>query len=253
MHNINNIRRNADRKNKKMTEDIKTETEIDDKTKEDMINIDLSRDIKELGLSGIVSGNLKRAGVKNLRDLLKLDYCNLKYIHGIESKGKNEILNFVHTLGYTIQNEPDTLSYQEKKEQGQALLEDYGIPRSVCLPLYRASIYTMKALKEDPDAVERVKYFGPKKKEILQLYLDQPESISQKENLSQPTKNTMLKLENEEIKKRIETKQQLLDEYDRLVTERETLMKKERELDEKIDKIRGEIFAQPKQYTKQPK
>lgn len=54
MHNINNIRRNADRKNKKMTEDIKTETEIDDKTKEDMINIDLSRDIKELGLSGIV-------------------------------------------------------------------------------------------------------------------------------------------------------------------------------------------------------
>ena len=34
----------------------------------------------------------------------------------------------------------------------------------------------------------------------------------------------MLKLENEEIKKRIETKQQLLDEYDRLVTERENLM-----------------------------
>ena len=59
----------------------------------------------------------------------------------------------------------------------------------------------MKALKEDPDAVERVKYFGPPPPPPLQLYLDQPESISQKENLSQPTKNTMLKLENEEIKK----------------------------------------------------
>ena len=88
MHNISNIGRNADRKDKKARIDISIGNEIDDKTKEDMINIDLSRDIKELGLSGIVSGNLKRAGVKNLRDLLKSDYCNLKYIHGIESKGK---------------------------------------------------------------------------------------------------------------------------------------------------------------------
>ena len=52
MHNISNIGRNADRKDKKARIDISIGNEIDDKTKEDITDIDLSKDIKKLGLSG---------------------------------------------------------------------------------------------------------------------------------------------------------------------------------------------------------
>ena len=51
MHNISNIGRNADRKDQKARIDISIENEIDDKTKEDITDIDLSKDIKKLGLS----------------------------------------------------------------------------------------------------------------------------------------------------------------------------------------------------------
>ena len=251
MHNISNIGRNADRKDKKARIDISIENEIDDKTKVDITDIDLSKDIKKLGLSGILSGNLKRAGVETLGDLLNLNYDDLKHIHGIGSKGKKDILDFVHGLGRTIQNEPETSSYQERKEQGQVLLDDYGIPNSVCLPLYRAGIYTMEKLRENPSAVKEIKYFGPKKKEILQQYLDNLESMQQKENIKLQKRNSKLKQENEEIQKRIKTKQTLLNEYAKLLIERERLTEKERKLDEKLAQIRGEKIVQQKQRQKQ--
>lgn len=250
MHNISNIGRNADRKDKKARIDISIENEIDDKAKVDITDIDLSKDIKKLGLSGILSGNLKRAGVKTLGELLNLNYDDLKYIRGIGSKGKKDILDFVHGLGRTIQNEPETSSYQERKEQGQVLLDDYGIPNSVCLPLYRAGIYTMEKLRENPSVVKEIKYFGPKKKEILQQYLDNLESMQQKENLSLQERNSKLKQDNEEIKKRIAEKQQLLEEYHRLQVENITLIQKERDLDKKLAQIRGEEIVQPKQRQK---
>ena len=251
MHNISNIGRNADRKDKKARIDISIGNEIDDKTKEDITDIDLSKDIKKLGLSGILSGNLKRAGVETLGELLNLNYDDLKYIRGIGFKGKKDILDYVHSLGYTIQNEPETSSYQERIEQGQVLLEDYGMPKSVYLPLYRAGIYTMEELRENPSVVKEIKYFGPKKKEILQQYLDNLESMQQKENIKLQKRNSKLKQENEEIQKRIKTKQTLLNEYAKLLTEREMLTEKERELDEKLAQIRGEKIVQPKQHQKQ--
>ena len=202
MHNISNIGRSADRKDKKARKDILTGNEIDDTPTEEIIDLELSKDIKKLGLSGILSGNLKRAGVETLGELLNLNYDDLKYIRGIGSKGKKDILDYVHSLGYTIQNEPETSSYQERIEQGQVLLEDYGMPKSVCLPLYRAGIYTMEKLRENPSAVKEIKYFGPKKKEILQQYLDNLESMQQKENLSLQERNSKLKQDNEEIKKK---------------------------------------------------
>ena len=250
MHNISNIGRNADRKDKKARIDISIGNEIDDKTKEDITDIDLSKDIKKLGLSGILSGNLKRAGVETLGELLNLNYDDLKYIRGIGSKGKKDILDYVHSLGYTMQNEPETSSYQERIEQGQVLLEDYGMPKSVCLPLYRAGIYTMEELRRNPNVVEGIKYFGPKKKEILQQYLDNLESMQQKENLSLQERNSKLKQDNEEIKKRIAEKQQLLEEYHRLQVENITLIQKERDLDKKLAQIRGEEIVQPKQRQK---
>ena len=220
MHNISNIGRNADRKDKKARIDISIENEIDDKTKEDITDIDLSKDIKKLGLS-------------------------------VGSKGKKDILDYVHSLGYTIQNEPETSSYQERIEQGQVLLEDYGMPKSVYLPLYRAGIYTMEELRRNPNIVEGIKYFGPKKKEILQQYLDNLESMQQKENIKLQKRNSKLKQENEEIQKRIKTKQTLLNEYAKLLTEREMLTEKERKLDEKLAQIRGEKIVQQKQRQKQ--
>ena len=250
MHNISNIGRNADRKDKKARKDILTGNEIEDTETEEIIDLDVSKDIKKLGLSGILSGNLKRAGVETLGDLLNLNYDDLKYIRGIGSKGKKDILDYVHNLGYTMQNEPETSSYQERIEQGQILLEDYGMPKSVCLPLYRAGIYTMEELKRNPKIVERIKYFGPKKKEILQQYLDNLESMQQKENLSLQERNSKLKQDNEEIKKRIAEKQQLLEEYHRLQVENITLIQKERDLDKKLAQIRGEEIVQPKQRQK---
>ena len=240
MHNISNIGRNADRKDKKARKDILTGNEIDDTETEEIIDLELSKDIKKLGLSGILSGNLKRAGVETLGELLNLNYDDLKYIRGIGNKEKKDILDYVHSLGYTMQNEPETSSYQERIEQGQILLEDYGMPKSVCLPLYRAGIYTMEELKRNPKIVERIKYFGPKKKEILQQYLDNLESMQQKENIKLQKRNAKLKQENEEIQKRIKTKQTLLNEYAKLLTERERLTEKERKIDEKLAQIRGE-------------
>ena len=150
-----------------------------------------------------------------------------------------------------MQNEPETSSYQERIEQGQVLLEDYGMPKSVCLPLYRAGIYTMEELRRNPNVVEGIKYFGPKKKEILQQYLDNLESMQQKENIKLQKRNSKLKQENEEIQKRIKTKQTLLNEYAKLLIERERLTEKERKLDEKLAQIRGEKIVQQKQRQKQ--
>ena len=55
MHNISNIGRNADRKDKKARIDISIGNEIDDKTKEDITDIDLSKDIKKLSLSLLIT------------------------------------------------------------------------------------------------------------------------------------------------------------------------------------------------------
>ena len=125
------------------------------------------------------------------------------------------------------------------------------MPKSVYLPLYRAGIYTMEELRRNPNIVEGIKYFGPKKKEILQQYLDNLESMQQKENIKLQKRNAKLKQENEEIQKRIKTKQTLLNEYDKLLIERERLTEKERKLDEKLAQIRGEKIVQQKQRQKQ--
>lgn len=60
----------------------------------------------------------------------------------------------------------------------------------------------MEKLRENPSVVKEIKYFGPKKKEILQQYLDNLESMQQKENLSLQERNSKLKQDNEEIKKK---------------------------------------------------
>lgn len=224
--------------------------------RDDITNeIPLTTSISNIGLSEKVSNNLIRCGVRNLEELLSIDYEKLKFVRGLGRTGRNEILMCVHRLGYKLPNENLAIDYQsiERKAQGKILLEDLGLSGMARKALNRAGIYTMDDLENNIDKLDKIPNFGYRKKAIVETWLSDlnREKIGEeKDKLNQKTKNDELQQENNAIKQRIKEKRNLLEQYRMLIAEREQLLQQEQELDRELDQLRGEQHATTSKLTK---
>ncbi len=219
----------------------------------------------DLGLTPRVSNLLQRYGITNLERLLHLDYNDLRHVKGLGIKGKNEILMFLHNYGYEMPGEDSAPEYQSlvRREQGEELLEDLGLPQTACKALNRYGIYTMDSLIKNLNNLDEIPNFGTRKKEIVVAWLKdlkskEEDTIVQKQNPSQTVsslqaRNTELQQENNAIQQRIDKKQILLKEYQQLIEEKCQLLKREQDLDRQLAQLRGEQNATPKQITKTTK
>ena len=111
--------------------------------------------------------------------------------------------------------------------------------------------------------LDEIPNFGPRKKEIVETWLKGLNSEEMKEEnlnttqdspdqeiLNLQARNNRLQQENDDIKERIAIRQNLLEEYQRLIVEREQLLQQEQDLDRKLDQIRGEQHATGPNLTK---
>ena len=222
----------------------------------------------DLGLTPRVSKLLQRYGITNLERLLNLDYNDLRHVKGLGIKGKNEILMCIHSFGYEMSSESSALEYQNlvRKNKGEVLLEDLGLPGIACKALNRAGIYTLETLIKNLNKLDEIPNVGTGKKMIVEAWLEDlkrkkseegdlitPQQGSNQEVLNLQTINNELQQEIDDIKQRTVKKQNLLKEYQRLIAERKQLLQQEQELDRQLDQIRGEQNATPKQITKTTK
>ena len=227
--------------------------------------IPLTTSITNLGLTKKVSNLLQRAGINDLERLLKLDYKDLRNVRGLGTKGKNEILMCIHSFGYEMSSESSALEYQNlvRKNKGEVLLEDLGLPGIACKALNRAGIYTLETLIKNLNKLDEIPNVGTGKKMIVEAWLEDlkrkkseegdlitPQQGSNQEVLNLQTINNELQQENDDIKERIAIRQNLLEESQRLIAEREQLLQQEQELDRKLDQIRGEQRATGPNLTK---
>ena len=219
----------------------------------------------DLGLTPRVSKLLQRYGITNLERLLNLDYNDLRHVKGLGIKGKNEILTFIQNYGYEMPREDSALEYQSlvRREQGEELLEDLGLPQTACKALNRYGIYTMDSLIKNLSNLNEIPNFGTRKKEIVVAWLEdlkskEEDTTVQEQNPSQTVsslqaRNAELQQENNAIQQRIDKKQILLKEYQQLIEEKCQLLKREQDLDRQLAQLRGEQNATPKQITKTTK
>lgn len=201
----------------------------DDNTDE----IPLTTSITNLGLTKKVSNFLQRAGINDLERLLKLDYKDLRNVRGLGTKGKNEILMCIHSFGYEMSSESLALEYQNlvRKNKGEVLLEDLGLPGIACKALNRAGIYTLETLIKNLNKLDEIPNVGTGKKMIVEAWLeDLKRRKSEEGDLITPQQGS-----NQEVL----NLQTINNE-----------LQQEQELDRKLDQIRGEQRATGPNLTK---
>lgn len=210
--------------------------------------------IQNLQLSQSLKSTLaRRGGIKFLGDLLTIDYDKIMKIRNMGESGMMELKVYLHSLGYSLQNEESTLREIEEdyKEKGITMIhESLGLDAKTTGVLYRNNIYTVDDLMNfGPDVFELIG-MGPVKKKKLQdamsekgisfgtdvvIHAKAPLDVS---SVVRPTEDIVnrLKTENSSIKERIAKKEKLIAEYEKLLTERDTLIEREKKLDEEIEK-----------------
>ena len=171
----------------------------------------------------------------------------------------------IHSFGYEMSSESSALEYQNlvRKNKGEVLLEDLGLPGIACKALNRAGIYTLETLIKNLNKLDEIPNVGTGKKMIVEAWLEDlkrkkseegdlitPQQGSNQEVLNLQTINNELQQEIDDIKQRTVKKQNLLKEYQRLIAEREQLLQQEQDLDRKLDQIRGEQRATGPNLTK---
>lgn len=179
--------------------------------------------------------------VITLEDLLKIDYTTLRKARNMGEKYLEILKRYVHSQGYTLNGEKDTIEEisAEKKRQGLRLLEDILEKPSLYLILYRNGIYTLEDLKAYGSKVYELTGYGPlRQKELKEILASIGIVLDQPEEPKQPNKIEILierqKTENESIKERLTHKKALLETYQELINERDRLLKEEQELDEQL-------------------
>ena len=203
--------------------------------------------IDNLGISNKVKNALKRqVNIVFLGDLLIYDYENLLRIRTLGEDGIIELKKYIHSLGYKFKNEkPFFIEIRnEYKEKGIPMIQDeLSLDLKTCGTLYRHGIYTVQDLLNCGEKVFElvgIGYIGARNlKEAMEtknITFGQQTIINSKETAILPTKTMIdrLKQENLAIQKRIDYKEELVTEYNKLITERQDLIAREQKLDEEI-------------------
>lgn len=200
--------------------------------------------------------------VYTLGDLLTIDYERIIKAGGIGETYLGILKDYVHSLGYTLKNEQPTLkeTLTALREKGVQLLEEVIPNYRIYNLLYKNGIYTLDDLLNFGPEVNKLVGFGPikqqelaeKMKELNLPFYVSPVASDKKleENVEIPRPAVAIrpseaiiaqvKIENDAIRARIEQKEGLVAEYDRLMEERKQLIQREKELDQLIEsKVNG--------------
>ncbi len=202
-------------------------------------NLDLSPRLK--------NALIKKGDLIYLGDLLTTDYEDVKHIRVIGEEGIIELKNYIHSLGFSLPNEKPTMKELKEsfKEKGIPMVgETLNLDGQVSGVLYKNGIYTLEDLINfGPKVYELIGIGDVKKKKLSEalkarnielgasivLPAETPFAIRPTEIIVNRAKE-----ENESIKKRIDTKEKLLAEYEKLMEERSNLIAREQKLDEEI-------------------
>lgn len=187
-----------------------------------------------------------------LGDILTTDYKRFLKARNLGEKYLEVLKNYVHKLGYKLKDEEPTLKeiLASLKEKGVKLLEETFDDSRIYLPMYRNGIYSLEDLLNYGHEVHKLKGFGPlrqqelaeKMKELNLSFNDVTLNVKDRPARtidipkSRPTDAIVEKVrkENDIIRIRIEKKEELVTEYDRLMAERQQLIAREQELDQLI-------------------
>lgn len=201
--------------------------------------------IKELALSPKLKHKLKsNLYINYLGKLLTTKWRVFNsYRFHLDDEDLIELKNYIHSLGYTIIDEEDTLT-EIKRSKGANLIEiSLGLSTKVANIMYRNNIFTIDDLIKYGPNIYKVFGMGEVKKNELASALknkgitlgemNEVKVTVKDEILTKPNEGTIAKLkqENKIIQRRIERKQALLDEYNKLLQEQAKLRLIESELD----------------------
>lgn len=204
----------------------------------------------------------RQLSVYTLGDLLTTDYERIIKARNFGETYLGILKDYVHSLGYTLKDEQPTLkeTLTALREKGVQLLEEVIPNYRIYTPLYKNGIYTIEDLLNFGPEVHKLVGFGTirqqelaeKMKELNLSFYVSPVASNQKPEGTveiprpavaiRPTEAIIAqaKIENDAIRTRIEQKEGLVAEYDRLMEERKQLIQREKELDQLIEsKVNG--------------
>ena len=190
-----------------------------------------------------------------IADLLELDYEQIRRARRLGAQGLEEIKDYLHSIGYSIKGEEETIEeiIKIKKAEGLILLEETISDPKLYLPLYRAEIYTLEDLQNRATEIPNINGYGPTKQQLLKEALAKIGiSLILSENIGSyitptPSISALIeeqKAENQSIKERLRQKRELIEEYKSLIAEKESLLAEEKELDTIIAEQRNNLGSE---------
>ena len=204
--------------------------------------------IKNLEISPRLKNTLTKSGsLTYFGELLTTDYDDIMHMRSMGDEQMIELKNYIHSLGFSLPNEEMTIKELKEsfKEKGITMIgEALDLDGRISTVLYRNGIYTVEDLINFGPKVYELVGMGNIKSRKLALALKN-KNIELGDAIVLPAGTPVAirpteiivnraKEENGSIKKRIEDKEKLLAEYDKLMEERNSLIAREQKLDEEI-------------------
>ena len=214
----------------------------------------LIAEIEELPIAirNILKRNLH---LTTLEEVLNTDYEVLRNARRMGEHYLEILLNYIHSLGYVVNGEEQALDaiLKVKREQG-TLLENVVTDSKLCIWLYKNNIYTIEELVAYGSKVYQLEGCGIKRQHMINEILGSMGIEIEKKKLVQvsaPLELVVKEYEtgNQLIRDRLTRKRQLLEEYQRLMVEREELLQEEAKLDQLIAEKQNELEVVPNGKT----
>ena len=193
-------------------------------------DIRLLKLLEKLGqpLSVKAYNGLRRMGINTLCDLLELPLNSLKRDRRISEKAKQEVIDFVHSLGYNFRDE----FKRDLKVDSQTPLEMFipKLPSRACLALKRGGINTLgDLLTKSTLQILEIKHIG---EGMLQEIIDFVHSlgytlIGEESIIDYDVQIRQQSQENDVIRGRIDSKKRVLLRYNKLVRQKQALEEEE--------------------------
>lgn len=186
--------------------------------------------IGELPISNKVKVPLKNVGITTLEKLLATNYRDLENVRHLGQKGLAEIKDYVHKLGYKLDDEEYGLSEREIRAinmaKGIPMIEALGLDPKTWGTLYRNGIYTVLDLLRERESAFSLPGMGSVKRDQLEEAMEGIGIDFNAPQVSDPTEieileiiNKRLGVENEQMKTAIAEELESLPEYSQLLVE----------------------------------
>ena len=184
--------------------------------------------IGELQISSYIRPLFKRVGINTLGDLLATNYQSLKKVRQLGSKGRAEIKDYVHKLGYKLDDEEYELSEREIRAinmaKGIPMIEALGLDPKTCKTLNHNGIYTVLDLLRERERAFSLPGMGDFKQEQLKKAMEGIGIDFNAPQVSDPTEIEILEIikesqekANEQMKTAIAKELESLPEYSQLL------------------------------------